>query len=319
MNKLQIELLSTKISVPIDVLIGCVSYEQRCLSVPSALTNIHINYPPLYFRVKEFKSTSSMNEAKLNDIFNQKLKIVEFSNNKPVDFVDSFILQLNSILDIEKRTLNIIVDISTFTRESLIMLIGVLHEHRQSINNLYLVYSPASAMSDEWLSRGFRGLRSVLGFSGEQSSLKPLHIVVMTGFEFERAKFIIDEYEPDLISIGIGDRKESIKSEFYERNKRFVTELVTHYETRVKQFSFSLINPGKVAAELDMHIKQFSEYNTVIAPLNNKVSTVGAALYCLKNKHVQICYLPAEEYNTEDYSKPDDTVYLEKFDFNFVN
>jgi len=317
MKKCKINQLNLETTSPVDVLIGCVSYEQRCLSSAASLVDINAEYN-LYFKVKEFTQASLENEVKLKEIFKDKLEIIEFSNKKVVDFVDGFSKRVNDIQNTLDRELNLVVDISTFTRESLIIMVGMLYQNRKNISHLYFVYSCASTMSKEWLSRGFRGLRSVLGYPGERSSLKPLHVIIMTGFELERAKHIIDEYEPEVISIGIGDRNESIKPEFYERNERFVEELINHYELGVNRFSFSLVDPYKTANELEKHINKFKDYNTVLAPLNNKVSTVGAAFYALKHNEVQVCYLPAEEYNTKSYSSPGDAIYFEEINLNSI-
>ena len=136
MKKCKINQLNLEISHPIDVLIGCVSYEQRCLSGATALKKINIQYT-IYFRVKEFTNASFVNEGKLKEIFNDKLRIVEFSSKKPVEFVDAFTKQLNEIGKNIDRELNVLIDISTFTRESLIMMVGMLYQHQRIISHLY--------------------------------------------------------------------------------------------------------------------------------------------------------------------------------------
>lgn len=315
MNKLPITQVNSKIKQPIDVLIGCISYETRCLSVPISLAESDIK-KLVYFRVKEFSNSSSNNTTKLQSLFKNKLNVIEYSNYKSIDFANYFIEQLDNAYTYSGRALNVALDITTFTRESLIMSIGILFHKREYISDLSLLYTPASKMSEDWLSRGFRSVRSVLGFPGERSSLKPLHIVVMTGFELERAKYIIDEYEPDLISIGVGNSDESINPEFYGRNQKFVNDLTNYYGSIVNNFNFSLIDPIKTANELECYTNQYRQYNTVVAPMNNKISTVGAALYGLKHEEVQICYLPAEEYNTNNYSEAAESIYLGLIDIN---
>ncbi|NJA06449.1 hypothetical protein HC024_12075 [Methylococcaceae bacterium WWC4] len=308
MQKLTVAQLQSFFMQPIHVLIGCVSYESRCLSVPFALSK-HDVYKAVYFRVNEFRKSSEKNTDDLKNIFDDRVDIVEYSNKNSILFADKFIEQIDLLCQDLKHPLNIVLDISTFTREALIIAIGILFHKKKQISSLFLLYTPAAKMSDEWLSRGFRNVRSVLGFPGELSSLKPLHVVVMTGFELERAKYIIDEYEPDIISIGVGNCSESINSEFNKRNNKFVKDLSNCYGEIVNNFNFSLIDPVKTSNELESYLSQFSEYNTVIAPMNNKLSTIGAALYAIKHERVQICYLPAEEYNVANYSDPDDVFY----------
>ncbi|MDP1615193.1 MAG: hypothetical protein Q8L68_05290 [Methylococcales bacterium] len=315
MNKLPINQIKFKIKQPIDVLIGCISYETHCLSVPMSLAETDVK-KIVYFRINEFNSSSAANTIKLQKLFNNKLNVIEYSNYKAIDFANYFIEQLDTAYANSGRALNVVLDITTFTRESLIMSIGILFHKREYISDLSLLYTPASKMSEDWLSRGFRSVRSVLGFPGERSSLKPLHVVVMTGFELERAKYIIDEYEPDLISIGVGNCDESINPEFYGRNQKFVNDLTNYYGSIVHNFNFSLIDPIKSANELECYMDKYSKYNTVVAPMNNKISTVGAALYGLKHEEVQICYLPAEEYNTNNYSEAAESIYFGLIDIN---
>ncbi len=45
--------------------------------------------------------------------------------------------------------------------------------------------------------------------------------------------------------------------------------------------------------------ERFKDYNIVIAPMNKKISTIGAALLPLENTDIQLCYVPARYYNTE--------------------
>lgn len=313
MKKLEITQLGAELSQPIDLLIGCVSYEKRCLSIPVALEHSTIQQS-VYFKIKEFEKASAANEAELKRIFKGKLEVVEYNNHKPIEFANYFIDTLSEVYASIGRALNVVFDMTTFTREALIMSIAMLFYNKDRFATVSLLYAPASQMSEEWLCRGFRSARSVLGFPGGRSSLKPLHVVVMTGFELERAKYIIDEYEPDLISVGVGKCTESIKPEFYNRNQKFVNDLITFYESRVNTFEFSLVDPMKTSNELCKYLEQYSAYNTVIAPMNNKISTVGTALYGLRHEDAQICYLPAEEYNFHNYSEPDNVVYLGKLE-----
>jgi hypothetical protein len=308
MQKLSVTQLQSSFNQQIDVLIGCVSYEARCLSVPNALAESDVKYA-LYFRVHEFRKASDGNSFSLKNLFNDKVNIIEYSNNDSILYANYFIEKIDFFYQQLNRPLNIVLDISTFTREALIISIGILFHKRVQVSSLALIYTPAAKMNEEWLSRGFRCVRSVLGFPGELSSLKPLHIVVMTGFELERAKYIIDEYEPDKISIGVGNCFESINSDFYKRNEKFVNDLTNYYGETVNNFNFSLIDPIKTANELEIYLGPYCEYNTVIAPMNNKLSTIGATLYGIRHESAQICYLPAEEYNVADYSVPDDIFY----------
>ncbi|PKM45200.1 MAG: hypothetical protein CVV05_07470 [Gammaproteobacteria bacterium HGW-Gammaproteobacteria-1] len=133
----------------------------------------------------------------------------------------------------------------------------------------------------------------------------------MTGFEVERAWNIVSKYEPDLVSIGIGAKDNSISMEFYERNCKFAKELESLFGVAVGHFEFSLTDPYETGAALIAYIDSHNgNYNTVVAPLNNKLSTIGAGLAAIKNKNIQLCYAQPEAYNAETYSVPDENCYV---------
>jgi hypothetical protein len=63
-------------------------------------------------------------------------------------------------------------------------------------------------------------------------------------------------------------------------------------------------------ADLEKIIRLDSESNVIIAPLNTKLSTVGAGLYALRHKAIQICFPPVGEYNETTYSTPGPDAYV---------
>ena len=71
----------------------------------------------------------------------------------------------------------------------------------------------------------------------------------------------------------------------------------------IHSFNFSCTNPFELKQQLLEHIKKIDngEFNIIIAPLNNKISTVGVALAALENNNLQVCYAEAKEYNSSNY------------------
>jgi len=49
---------------------------------------------------------------------------------------------------------------------------------------------------------------------------------------------------------------------------------------------------------------------TVDTNLNNKLSTLGIAFAAIRNTDIQVCYAPADTYNSEDYSEPGNKCYV---------
>lgn len=289
--------------------IYCVSFEDRSVSVPQALDNSKFAYS-LMFISQESNEFSSRNKKiadglKIADVE----EVHDIYTDDPIKTSMGFYNALVSIFQ-QRQGMTTVVDISTFTRETLLILLGTLHKLKDDFSKLKLVYTAAKAMDNDWLSRGVSDYRSVLGYSGEFSLKKPVHLVLLTGFELDRAIATIEEYEPSIISIGVGDQKESINPKLYDRNVKYFHDLVNIYGSRVQTFTFSLINPFKCRDAIWSHISKCEPSNVVIAPLSNKLSTVGAGLLGLSNPSIQICYTKPLEYNYENYSVPDIKAYV---------
>lgn len=212
-----------------------------------------------------------------------------------------------------------IVDITSMSHELLSVLIAILRS-KSKLEHTVLCYTGADRYSfntpaDEmWLSRGVSSIRSILGFGGEQLPSKKLHLVIPVGFEVERAMEVIATYEPAVLSLGIGRREESVSLAHHDANLNFFTRLESFVRgqentcEKVSQFEFSCIDPFVAKADLLEHLEKFQDFNTVICPLNTKISTVGIALLCLEQPAFQLCYAQPLEYNTDGYATPSDVI-----------
>ncbi|MDH5692902.1 MAG: hypothetical protein OEZ47_07355 [Gammaproteobacteria bacterium] len=205
----------------------------------------------------------------------------------------------------------VLIDVSSFKRDELLIVLSILGEIHPSYRkiNCELLYLEASEMSDDWLSRNTLNVRTVLGYSGDPRQSKKTCVVVMVGHELIRAKDIIDAYEPSKVMIGKGIKAESINPELYSRNEQFYRELKSYYGSSCEEFEFSLLDPIKVKNTLKSLCGN-SQYNYVVAPLNNKISCIGAGLFALENQDIQIGYSDVLEYNRKSYSVPGSNVHI---------
>lgn len=203
---------------------------------------------------------------------------------------------------------DVVVDITAFRREELLVMMRMLHHVRRSGAGCYFLYVPAKAYSPDWLSRGVVECRSVVGFPGSPVPGRPDHLVLMLGFELDRARALIEYYEPARVSLGAGSPDGSISPEFYRRNVEvFDAFLAYALPSGTSLFEFAPDDPLATLRALRILLDVNPAYNQIIAPLNNKVTTIGAALVALERPDVQIVYAPAAAYNEGDYSTPGET------------
>lgn len=106
---------------------------------------------------------------------------------------------------------------------------------------------------------------------------------MLSGYETQRARAIIEAYEPDVISVGSGRRDEWVDPEFHQRHLEFLGELSAYYGSNLETFEVSLIDPVKCREDISNQIQRFEDLNTVISPMNTQRDQQGVHLFLLKS------------------------------------
>lgn len=315
MNKIFLKDLNEKFVDKSYIFILGLGFDQRCLTI---INNFDIE------KLVDVVGVSNViwNDANKSNI--DAFKAIVSGNGKVlgenasniieiVDPVSEYILGF-----VVNNDHQILIDITSFSHELLVLLIGIFNSFG-IIKRVTLLYVGASVYGFNaqdgipWLSRGVREIRSVLGFPGVMFPSKKLHLIVMAGFEVERAIEVIAQYEPSSLSIGTGHVKQSVSSDHFKMNEFFVDRIKKYiidqdnYDYAIQHFEFSCVDPHKTKEQLYEHVatlKETSDKNIVICPLNTKISTVGAALLALEYPEIQICYAEPEEYNIDGYASP---------------
>jgi hypothetical protein len=304
MLKVPLGTLRQAIQGPITHLVCRVSFETRSTSVAKELLQT-ATVPTTIFASQRRSSAAAKNIKEL----------LSLTGHGPSDLLDPAKPEMTAqrFLELAREVCaasgKVIIDISTFRREELLILLRMLAHSYGPTTDCELVYVEAAEMSSEWLSRGTVGFRSVLGYSGEVVPSRGSHLIVMLGFEVQRARDIIDNYEPTQLTVGYGRREASIRESFHERNLAFFKTLKSWYGRNFSEFQFSLIDPLDTMRDLKDTMSD-STRNVVIAPMNNKLSTLGAGLLGIANQTIQICYSLVSEYNEEEYSTPGEHAYV---------
>ena len=279
------------------------SFEKRCLIIPNEISkNKSIEAVICYFP-NNYVETEK-NTENLKNLFLGRYSTIELSFETPLDNYD----KLFDKLTINKKE-HIYVDVSTFTRETLLIIIKILSLPMFEATNIHLCYCPSSRYSSyeegtslPWLSKGVRIIRSVVGYSGDMSPIKDLLLIILVGFEYERAQTLIEVFEPNKLYLGMALPTDSHNKLLSEINLRNFDKLLEKNSQSIK-FQFS-------CKKMEQNIENINDYNIVISPMNNKLSTLSIAAIAQKYPEVQICYALANQYNTESYSYPEDFIYV---------
>jgi hypothetical protein len=296
----------------VDVFICCASYEERSLSLARALSKRQ--QPECVWLVQhaDLHDQVSHNAQEVIDLFGPRVKHITARTDRPLDIADHMQQALLTLPEADGRTL--LVDITTFTHESLLILLRLLEMHRSRFSKALFCYCSASDYDpgvedkDKWLSKGVYRVRSVLGYPGHISPSKPNHLLVLVGYEYERASSLIEVFEPAKVSLGKG---QSAGERHLEAGRRFdlLKEECMSRCPSVEEFEFSCHDSFECKSDLLEQIHMSPDYNAIIAPLNTKISTVGCALAAMSEPSIQLCYAQALQYNCANYSSPRDNCY----------
>ena len=283
------------------------SFELRCLSIPRVIDQIKIK--KTWILRNNFGRTAETNCNNFNNIKNisENYEEVGFSLKRPDKIADSIYTMMKEIRLMQINS--IVVDISTFTHEVLLILLKAMYISKDFLKTVVLLYNGADKYS-EWLSKGCKDVRNVVGYPGYWDPNRKYHLIVLSGFEHERITGLVEILEPDVLSLGVcndstSDNHNSTISEYKNKFDTWAQNLQAL--KRYERFDFSCINIESTIENIEKIINSDSDMNYILVPLNTKLSTVAAGIAALKNDAVQVCYPIPEVYNVE-YACPSQNV-----------
>lgn len=299
--------LKSLITEPFDVFICSSSFEERSKSAAEVIE------PDLFSQALVCINQNNVYLAKKNaefliNRFGKKTQEVLFNSTNPLTFADNVATHLKQTK--KEHSQRYLVDITTFTRECLLILLGLLRLILKQTDILYFIYNLASnysledSIENKWLAKGISDIRSVLSYSGDWRPSRKIHLIILVGIEYERATKLIGAFEPASVTLGFCEDAETIKLTDLGLNKLFYERLKNSYLNVNNSFLFPCLDPMQTKNMILEQTK--SNYNVVVASLNNKVSTLGAGLAAIENKSIQLCYAQANQYNFDNYSLPSD-------------
>jgi hypothetical protein len=313
--KLSVERISEQLSREFDLFICSSSFERRCLSIPRQIESLTI---PNVFILSNEKPSYKIeeNKRKLLNFFDQRGYGVDVNLSDPLITADNL---MEKIKDINSKNIvqNILIDITTFTHETLLILIRVIKTLLPTSNLTFAYtnaaeYSIGDSIKQKWLSRGIKEVRSILGFPGNIIPTRKTHLIVVVGYEHERAKGLIEAIEPNSLSLGYGRSGSETIDKDKGANKHYMhlVEQVAISFKSIRRFEVFCDNPYETCDIIEKQISMAGNKNIIIAPMNNKITTIGTAWSVINNEDVQMCYAQPLKYNTESYSKPGSTCYI---------
>lgn len=304
MKNLSLKSLASELHSKDKILIIGLGFDTRCLNIADALNG------------SVSKTIGLVNLHSISETSNNLDRFNRYRNSRIIGDKPMNTMKLIDDLDEEVSGINedLLVDITSMSREMLLSLLAYLNS-KLLIDRTTFLNNCAESYGD-WLSKGVLEVRSILGYSGVLYPSRKLHLVILAGFEEERVISIIEQFEPNKITIGYGDGNPVVNEELEEKNIGYFTSIkmnlldrLGYSESNIAEFDFSSTDPDLVKLALEEVLgSNFEDYNIIISPLNTKISSLGVGLYALEHNEVQICYAEAEIYNYPNYATASDIV-----------
>lgn len=295
-----------------DLFVCFCSFEDRCLSIANNINVDNLRQVFLMYN-NEYQEYIKKNKSEFESLFFSKLMTIELRHYDPIFSADSIKKALKSI----KELRSILFDITTCTHEVLLIVLRLFQIicPNAEITCIYAnasEYDSGNERSNKWLSKGIKEIRPVLGYAGNIIPTRKTHLIVIVGYEYERAANIINIMEPNSLELGYGRTDNATTDKDKDANEHYL-QLVKKMAvlfTEIKTFDIPCNDPFAVYIKLSHHIRRINDKNVIIVPLNNKISTIGVAISAIKNDNIQLCYAPALLYNYLNYSRPGEYCYV---------
>ena len=201
---------------------------------------------------------------------------------------------------------NVAIDITGFTKIDLIVLLDFLVAYIDNMKIKLIYVSPKE--HGDWLSKGFSGICNIPGFCGNYDILKKTALIILSGFEKDRPKNLIEEYEPQEVYLGLSNP--AVQDKFGQINRDLQEELLSC--SNVKTFDFSAKEMSECYEVVRALVEKLKdEFNIVIAPLCTKLSAVACFKVAKEYPNIQLIYCYPQEYNYDSYSLGSRKVFVE--------
>lgn len=276
-----------------SVLIACLGFEERY--VFGLMRTISSSNPNriILFCVKDQNSALTDKNLRLT----QKIAASCGINLDKVEIGSSYEEASSAIRTaietIDVRSYRCIFDLTTVPRRHIFPIIRTLEKH---LGFFYYIYNDPGLYDDAPFLKEFTTPSPIMGASGIPDLDKKLCSIIITGYDADITRRIIESSDADLIYLGVQKGK---KLENTERNIIPHRNIISCY-SNVNIFEIDSFSGNNGFDEIDSIIKGISgKYNIEISSFGPKLSYIS--LYKISKKYPEVCI---NDIQTEKISPP---------------
>ena len=269
-------------------LISFAAWEERFfLGASRACEDIKFERATIFYSRKYSKETDD-NRTKLANKLSEKniecqIEEVDFSS-QPTCWK-----AVKNYFDSHKIGKNVLVDITTMPREIIWYIFLFLKQKKANVEFIY--HKPVSYGS--WLTEDTDIPRFPLKLSGLSDISKKTFLLIVTGYDPDRAEQICNYFEPDKVCFAIQSGKQF---DNISLNLKAHKALIEEFDALTIDINCYGNDWGE--EQLSKIIKEYvSTHNLILASLGPKPSAVALFRLAVKYPEVALCYAPSKKFN----------------------
>lgn len=196
----------------------------------------------------------------------------------------------------------VVLDITTMPREVIWWSLSFLMEAGCELR--YIYHRPQS-YSSEWLTRDTATPRLVYQHSGIAKLGKPTALLLLNGFDTERAEQMIQFFEPHLLMVGL---QHGTQFQNEERNLKRA-ERLGQLIRNIRTFEIDAYSTDHGFSAIVEQIKPLvAQYNIIAASLGPKTSAIAMFRVIAEFPEIALAYAPSRQFNLEYSSGIGDSI-----------
>lgn len=240
-----------------------------------------LDTPP--FKSEEIDTFCEVHNIELN-----KIKINYDTPLKSWRGIESFIQEQSNIGQ------RVLLNITTMPRETIWSLLFFLMQQKN--RQIDYVYYKPNKYTENWLSKEPCKPRLLFKHSGITELGKQTALIILTGFDADRTRQLINFYEPSLTVLGIqtGDQFNNLS----RNDKKMHVEKCMGI-TNFREFSIDAYSEDHGLDVLKKEVKKLKKFNVIISSLGPKLTAIALYKLVVECPHIAISYVSSKQYNVE--------------------
>lgn len=200
--------------------------------------------------------------------------------------------EIGTFVDKEDK---ISIDITTMSRN---IVWSLLYFLRAKVKNVDIVYHKPEAYNNDWISREPEQPRLLFKHSGIYDLAKRTTLILVTGFDEDRTKYMLYKYEPQKVYLLVQEGEQfNNKKRNDEAVHRSVCEDFGLSKDNILSKRIDSYSPDFGFEVVESVIKEENLSNIILTSFGPKPSAIAAYRCYMQHPEIALCYLPCKDYN----------------------